>query len=61
MKILYSTKKYQIYNGTFTKNVSNPFLDVEITINYTGIETWIYRKSTNTNLFLNLNAMYFTK
>ena len=37
-----------------------PFLDVEIKINHTGIETWVYRKPTNTNLFLNFNAMYPT-
>ena len=36
-----------------------PFLDVEIKINDTGIETRVYRKPTNrpTNLFLNFNAM----
>ena len=34
-----------------------PFLDVEIKINDTGIETWVYKKPTNTNLFLNFNAM----
>ena len=32
------------------------FLDVEIKINNTAIETWAYRKPTNTNLFLNFNA-----
>ena len=38
-----------------------PSLDVEIKINYTGIKTWVYRKPTNTNLFLNFNAMCPTK
>ena len=37
------------------------FLDVEIKINDTGIETWVYKKSTNTNLFVNFNAMCPTK
>ena len=30
-----------------------PFLDVEIRLNETGIDTWEYRKPTNTNLILN--------
>ena len=38
-----------------------PFLDVTIKINDTGIKTWIYRKPTNGNLFLNFNAICFTK
>ena len=38
-----------------------PFLDVEIKINDTGIETWVYKKPTNTKLFLNFNAMCPTK
>ena len=33
-----------------------PFLDVEI--NDTSIETWVCRKPTDTNLFLNINVMY---
>ena len=27
-----------------------PFLDVKIRLNETGIDTWVYRKPTNTNL-----------
>ena len=38
-----------------------PFLDVKIKINDTGIETWVYKKTTNTNLCLNFNAMCPTK
>ena len=38
-----------------------PFLDVEIRLNETGIDTWVYRKPTNTNLILNLNALCPTK
>ena len=34
-----------------------PFLDVEIKICDTGIKTWVYRKPTNTYLFLNFNSM----
>ena len=34
-------------------------LDVEI--NDTGIETWVYRKPTNTKLFFNFNPMCPTK
>ena len=34
-----------------------PFLDVEITITESGIETKIYRKQTHTNLLLNFNAI----
>ena len=34
-----------------------PFLDVEIRLNETGIDTWVYRKPTNTNLILNFNAL----
>ena len=29
-----------------------PFLDIEIRLNETGIDTWVYRKPTNTNLIL---------
>ena len=36
---------------------SIPFFDVKIKINDTGIETWVYKKPTNTNLFINFNAM----
>ena len=38
-----------------------PFLDVEIRLNETGIDTWVYRKPTNTNLILNFNALCPTK
>ena len=38
-----------------------PFLDVEIRLNVTGIDTWVYRKPTNTNLILNFNALCPTK
>ena len=38
-----------------------PFLDDEIKINDTDIKTWVYRKPTNTKLFLNFNAMCPTK
>ena len=38
-----------------------PFLDVEIRLNETGIDTWVYRKPTNTNLSLNFNALCLTK
>ena len=34
-----------------------PFLDVEIRLNETGIDTLVYRKPTNTNLILNFNAL----
>ena len=30
-----------------------PFLDVEIRLNETGIDTWVYRRPTNINLILN--------
>ena len=38
-----------------------PFLDVEIRLNEAGINTWVYRKCTNTNLILNFNALCPTK
>ena len=38
-----------------------PFLDVEIRLNKTGIDTWVYRKPTNTNLILNFNVLCPTK
>ena len=38
-----------------------PFFDVEIRLNKTGIDTWVYRKPTNTNLILNFNALCPTK
>ena len=38
-----------------------PILDVEIRFNETGIDTWVYRKPTNTNLILNVNALCPTK
>ena len=31
-----------------------PFLDVKIRFNETGIDTWVHRKPTNTNLLLNM-------
>ena len=34
-----------------------PFLDVEVTIIESGIETKIYRKQTHINLLLNFNAI----
>ena len=37
------------------------FLDVEIRLNETDIDTWVYRKPTNTNLILNFNALCPTK
>ena len=33
-----------------------PFLDVEIKLNHSGIDTWIWKKPTHTNLLLNFNA-----
>ena len=30
-----------------------PFLNAKIKINDTSIETWVYKKPTNTNRFLN--------
>ena len=36
-------------------------LDVEIRLIKTGIDTWVYRKPTNTNLILNFNALCLTK
>ena len=38
-----------------------PFLDVEIRLNETGIDTWVYRKPTNTNLIFNFNTLCPTK
>ena len=38
-----------------------PFLVVEIKINDISIETWIYGKPTNNNLFLSFSAMCPTK
>ena len=38
-----------------------PFLDVEIRLNEIGIDTWVYRKPTNTNLIWNFNALCPTK
>ena len=38
-----------------------PFLDVEIRLNKTGIDTWVYRKPRNTNLILNFNEVCPTK
>ena len=34
-----------------------PFLDVEIRLNETGIDTWVYRKPTNTNFILSFNTL----
>ena len=34
-----------------------PFLEVEVNITESGIETKIYRKQTHTNLLLNFNAI----
>ena len=33
-----------------------PFLDVEIKLNDSGLDTWVSRKPTHTNLLLNFNA-----
>ena len=33
-----------------------PFLDVEIKLNDSGLDTWVWRKPTHTNLLLNFNA-----
>ena len=44
---------------TFTQTIA--FREVEIKINDSVIETWVYKKPTNTNLFLNFNAIYATK
>ena len=33
-----------------------PFLDVEIKLTDSGVDTWVWRKPTNTNLLLNFNA-----
>ena len=38
-----------------------PFLDVEVTITESGIETKIYRKQTHTNLLLNFNEICYWK
>ena len=51
-------------NIKFTVKFSSdtiPFLDVEIRLNKTGIDTWVYRKPTNTNLILNFNVLCPTK
>ena len=34
-----------------------PFLDVEIEINSSHFDTWVWRKSTNTGLLMNFNAL----
>ena len=46
----------------FTKDValpdsSFPFLNVEIKINTNTFNSWIYRKPTHTNVFLNYKAI----
>ena len=33
-----------------------PFLDVEIKLTDSGLDTWVWRKPTHTNLLLNFNA-----
>ena len=33
-----------------------PFLDVEIKLTNLGVDTWVWRKPTKTNLLLNFNA-----
>ena len=35
-----------------------PFLNVKIRLNKTGIDTWVYRKPTKTNLILNFNVSH---
>ena len=40
---------------------TKPLLDVEIRLNEIGIDTWVYRKPTNTNLILKFNALCPTK
>ena len=45
--------KFTVEHGSETL----PFLDVEVTITESGIETKIYRKQTHTNLQLNFNAI----
>ena len=55
LKILNSQHK----NIKFTSekpNSSISFLDVEIQVNDCGIDTWVWRKTTNTNLLLNFYA-----
>ena len=39
-----------------SENSSFPFLNVEIKINNNTFDSWIYRKPTNTNVFLNYKA-----
>ena len=34
-----------------------PFLDVEIKLTESGVDTWVWRKPTYTNLLLNFNAI----
>ena len=38
-----------------------PFFDIEIRLNETGIDTWVYRKPTITNLILNFIVLCPTK
>ena len=45
-------------NLTFTVEVGSnklPFLDVEVELSNNQINTWVYRKETNTNVVMNFN------
>ena len=56
--------KSQYNNIKFTVELPSDtisFLDVEIRLTETGIDTWVNRKPTNTNLILNFNALCPTK
>ena len=50
---LHKNIKFTVERGSETL----PFLDVEVTMTKSGIETKIYRKQTHTNLLLNFNAI----
>lgn len=47
-------------NLRFTMEVAEgtlPFLDFEVNIQGRDVSTWVYRKSTNTNVMLNFHAI----
>ena len=51
-------------NIKFTMELSSdtiPFLNAKIRLNEAGIDTWVYRKPTNTNLILHFNSLCPTK
>ena len=50
---------FQHKNIKFTAELAAetiPFLNVEIKLNDSGLDTWVWRKPTHTNLLLNFNA-----